>query len=90
MEPVVAKKAVKKKTATVDFEAALKELENLVEEMEHGEITLEQSLKNFERGIELTRTCQKALQDAEQKVQILTQQGGEETLEDFSTDSEQA
>ena len=81
----------KKKTDKIDFESAIKELERLVEQMEQGDITLEQSLANFERGIELSRTCQKALQEAEQKVQILTQKQGEDTVEDFhveSTDTE--
>ena len=82
------KKVVSKKTNKIDFEASLKELENIVEQMEQGEITLEQSLQNFERGIELTRACQKALQEAEQKVQILTQQNGEEVIEEFSVDSD--
>ena len=77
----------KKKTDKIDFESAIKELETLVEQMEQGDITLEQSLENFERGIELTRACQKALQEAEQKVQILTQKQGEETIEDFPTES---
>ena len=77
----------KKKTEKINFESAIKELESLVEQMEQGDITLEQSLKNFERGIELTRACQKALQEAEQKVQILTQKQGEETVEDFHAES---
>lgn len=77
----------KKKTDKIDFEAAIKALETLVEQMEQGDITLEQSLENFERGIELTRACQKALQEAEQKVQILTQKQGEETLEEFHSES---
>ena len=77
----------KKKSDKVDFESAIKELETLVEQMEQGDITLEQSLENFERGIELTRACQKALQEAEQKVQILTQKQGEETVEDFQTEN---
>ena len=55
----------------VDFEAALAELEALVERMESGELTLEQSLQAFERGVTLTRTCQKALKEAEQKVEVL-------------------
>jgi len=54
-----------------DFEAALEELEKLVERMEKGELTLEESLRDFERGIELTRKCQQALQEAEQRVQML-------------------
>ena len=76
----------KKKTDQLNFESAIKELEGLVERMEQGEITLEESLQNFERGIELTRACQKALQEAEQKVQILTQQNGEEIVEEFAPD----
>jgi len=54
------------------FEEVLTELESLVDTLERGELTLEQSLTCFERGIELTRTCQKALDAAEQKVRILT------------------
>lgn len=60
------------------------ELEQLVEQMERGDITLEESLKSFERGIKLTRTCQQALQDAEQKVQILLEKNGQQTLEPFN------
>ena len=61
----------KKTRKSTNFEAAITELESLVEEMEQGDISLEESLKKFERGIELTRTCQQALQEAEQKVQML-------------------
>ena len=68
---------------TFDFEQALAELEQLVERMEQGELSLEQSLKDFERGIALTRACQGALKEAEQKVQILTRQSGQEELEPF-------
>ena len=69
----------KKIRKSTNFEAAIAELEALVEEMEQGDISLEESLKKFERGIELTRTCQQALQEAEQKVQMLIekQQGDE-------------
>lgn len=66
-----------------DFEQALSELEALVERMEQGELSLEQSLKDFERGIELTRACQGALKEAEQKVQLLTSKNGQEQLESF-------
>lgn len=62
----------------------MEELEQLVEQMERGEISLEESLKSFERGIKLTRTCQQALQDAEQKVQILLEKNGQQTLEPFN------
>ena len=57
----------KKDEATLDFEAALDELEKLVARMEEGDLPLEETLKLFERGMELTRQCQKALADAEQK-----------------------
>lgn len=75
----------RKKTVN-QFEEALKELEQLVEQMEQGELTLEESLKSFERGIKLTRTCQTALQEAEQKVQILLEKNGEQRLESFTDD----
>jgi exodeoxyribonuclease VII small subunit len=73
----------RRKTAS-QFEAAMEELEKLVEQMERGDISLEESLKSFERGIKLTRTCQQALQDAEQKVQILLEKNGQQTLEPFN------
>lgn len=65
-----------KKSKTPDFESALHELESIVERMEKGELTLEESLLQFERGVLLTRTCQQSLQDAEQKVQILLKKDG--------------
>ena len=73
-----------KKNTPVDFETALKELETLVEKMEQGDVRLEDSLKHFERGIQLTRQCQQALQAAEQKVQILVEKGGSATTKPFS------
>ena len=57
------------------FEAALAELENLVERMEGGELSLDQSLQAFERGVALTRHCQTALAAAELKVQALSEDG---------------
>ena len=72
----------KKKTPT--FEASLAELEQWVSQLEQGEITLEESLAAFERGITLTRTCQQALQTAEQKVQILIEKNGTQALEPFT------
>lgn len=62
----------------------MQELEQLVEQMERGDLSLEESLKSFERGIKLTRTCQQALQDAEQKVQILLEKNGQQSLEPFN------
>ena len=60
-----------KKSAIPDFEAALAELEKLTEEMERGDQSLEEALKSFQRGVELTRACQKGLVEAEQKVEQL-------------------
>jgi exodeoxyribonuclease VII small subunit len=72
-----------KKKATSLFEDALVELEQLVNRLEHGDMPLEETLQSFERGVNLTRTCQKALQDAEQKVQILIDKNGGQVLESF-------
>ncbi len=71
---IVTKKRAKtaNRPSPGDFEAALEELEKLVERMEKGELTLEESLRDFERGIELTRKCQQALQEAEQRVLMLS------------------
>lgn len=72
----------------IDFEKALAELEQLVETMEKGDLTLEDSLKQFERGVTLTRACQKALAKAEQKVRILTRDNESAELEEFAADSD--
>jgi exodeoxyribonuclease VII small subunit len=79
----VAKKTSTKKASTVDFESALNELEALVEKMEQGDSSLEESLKDFERGVQLTRQCQEQLKQAEQKVQILMQKNEQQSLEPF-------
>lgn len=65
-----------KNKKSVDFEEALDQLEELVEDMENGDLTLEESLKAFEQGIKLTRECQTALSQAEQKVQMLVEENG--------------
>ncbi|MEW6331635.1 MAG: exodeoxyribonuclease VII small subunit [Pseudomonadota bacterium] len=67
----------KKSVTPVNFEAALAELEKIVETMESGEQSLEESLKSFQRGIELTRACQQGLREAEQRVEKLVQKNGE-------------
>ncbi len=72
-----------KKTESLDFEASMLELESLVERMEHGEQSLEDSLKDFERGIALTRSCQKSLQETEQKIQQLIEKNGQDELVPF-------
>jgi exodeoxyribonuclease VII small subunit len=75
----------RKRSSPPDFEQALAELETLVEKMEQGDLSLEESLQSFERGIQLTRNCQQALQAAEQKVQILLEKDGGAQLEDFAS-----
>jgi exodeoxyribonuclease VII small subunit len=59
--------------ALPDLETSLKEIKTLIEKMEHGDLSLEHSLEKFERGINLIKHCQKVLEEAEQKVQILIQ-----------------
>lgn len=62
---------------SLNFERNLEQLETLVTEMESGELSLEDSLSAFEKGIKLTRECQSALQKAEQKVQKLIEENGQ-------------
>ena len=75
---------------TVNLEKAIADLEALVEELESGDLSLEKAMKKFEEGIKLTRGCQAALKEAEQKVEILLKNaGGEEALEDFEIEFHQ-
>ena len=68
-----------------NLEKSLADLESLVEELESGDLPLDKAMKKFEEGIKLTRGCQTALKDAEQKVEILLQSaGGEESLQEFT------
>ena len=71
-----------------NLEKALNDLENLVEELESGDLPLEKAMQKFEEGIKLTRGCQAALKDAEQKVEILLQSAGGEELEDFEVEDD--
>ena len=77
-----------RKRVSTNFEQSLKELEALVERMEQGDLSLEESVKTFERGIELSRQCERALDEAEQKVQILTDKNGQTSTTTFPTDAE--
>jgi exodeoxyribonuclease VII small subunit len=70
----------------VNLEKALGELEKLVEEMEQGKLSLDESLKRFEKGIALTSECQEALQTAELKVQELIEKNGKLIEKDFEVD----
>ena len=81
-----------------DFEQSLGELEALVQKLEQGDVPLEDALKTFERGVALTRQCQTALRTAQQKVEILLANSGqnsshengddEETVEDFEDEDD--
>ncbi|MCF6438917.1 exodeoxyribonuclease VII small subunit [Pseudoalteromonas luteoviolacea] len=73
-----------KKPENMNFEEAVNELESIVQEMEHGELTLEQSLKQFERGIKLAQASNQKLQQAEQKVNILLANDGASAPSEFS------
>ena len=77
-----------RKKQGVDFEASLEELEGLVERMEEGELSLEESLKTYERGIALSRACQKSLDTAEQRIQILSEKDGAAETQNFQPDDE--
>ena len=81
---MATKKTVTKKS--VNFEKALSELEALVEDMENGNLSLEESLKRFEKGIALTTECQQALEKAELKVQELVEKNGKLLEKDFDAD----
>jgi exodeoxyribonuclease VII small subunit len=72
----------------INLEKSLADLEALVEELESGDLPLEKAMKKFEEGIKLTRGCQAALKEAEQKVEILLKSaGGDETMEEFDEGS---
>ncbi len=75
-------------TKKFDLEKSLADLEELVEELESGDLPLETAMKKFEDGIKLTRGCQAALKDAEQKVQILLKSAGGEELGEFEIDDD--
>ncbi len=75
-----------RKSKTVDFEQALGELEAVVERLEHGELPLEEALKQFERGVELARGCEASLKQAEQRVEILLQKTPDAAPEPFDAE----
>jgi exodeoxyribonuclease VII small subunit len=68
----------------LDFEQALRELESVVERLERGDLPLEEALRVFERGVDLTRQCQGALKSAQQRVDALMKRNGELEPEPFS------
>ena len=68
------------------FEAGLEELERIVKEMESGDLPLERALELFEKGMKLSETCRKQLEDAETRVEILIKRAGEMQPQPFKTD----
>ncbi|MCH9693114.1 MAG: exodeoxyribonuclease VII small subunit [Gammaproteobacteria bacterium] len=72
----------------INLEKSLADLEELVEELESGDLPLEKAMKKFEEGIKLTRGCQVALKEAEQKVEILLKSAGGDSLEEFEVDDD--
>jgi exodeoxyribonuclease VII small subunit len=76
----------KEKQKIPDFEQALEELESLVEQLETGELSLDQSLERFKRGVELTRHCQSVLDQAQQTVQQLADPEDESSAMPFESD----
>ena len=73
----------------IEFEKALEQLEALVEKMESGELSLEDSLLSFEKGISLTRQCNRSLSEAEQTVKMLMEKNGQDSLVDAELDDEE-
>jgi exodeoxyribonuclease VII small subunit len=78
-----------KKPKTFDFEANMQDLADIVEKIEGGELSLEEAMQQFEKGIKLTKECHQALQTAEQKVKILLEQAGSYSLEEFADADEE-
>ena len=72
----------------INLEKSLADLEELVEELESGDLPLETAMKKFEEGIKLTRGCQTALKEAEQKVEILLKSAGGDKLSEFEVEED--
>jgi exodeoxyribonuclease VII small subunit len=72
----------------VNLEKSLADLEELVDELESGDLPLEKAMQKFEEGIKLTRACQNALKEAEQKVEILLKSADGDVLEDFDVEDD--
>ena len=68
---------------TLSFEAGLQQLENIVKEMEGGDLPLERALELFERGMKLSEACRKQLEEAETRIEILTRRAGEMQAQPF-------
>ncbi|WP_282066204.1 exodeoxyribonuclease VII small subunit [Vibrio rotiferianus] len=77
-----------KKPENMTFEATIEELDGLVDQLENGDLALDDALRKFERGIALARAGQTKLSDAEQRVSILLSEDDEAPLSDFNPESE--
>lgn len=84
----MAKKTAPEASPVARFEQSLEELEQLVEKMEHGEMSLEESLAAYERGVGLYRQCQSALEQAELRVRLLSDPGRPDEAEPFAPPSD--
>ena len=84
MAKKTAPEAASEASPVAHFEQSLDELEQLVEKMEHGDLTLEASLAAYERGVGLCRQCQAALEQAELRVRLLTDPEQPERGEPFA------
>lgn len=83
----MARKTTPEASPVADFEKSLESLEQLVEKMEHGEMSLEDSLAAYERGVGLYRHCQTALEQAELRVRLLSDPQDPASAEPFATDA---
>nr|WP_275974115.1 MULTISPECIES: exodeoxyribonuclease VII small subunit [Shewanella] len=79
---------VAKKPENLSFEDSLSELEKIVTDLEHGDVSLDDALKQFERGIKLVRNSQSKLENAQQKVAVLMQEEGVDTLKPYDVEGE--
>lgn len=76
----------RKKIENLSFEQSLTELEIIVQQLEQGDVSLEEAMALFERGLNLSQTNQSKLKDAEQKISILVNKNGQQAIEDFTVD----
>ncbi len=74
----------------IDFEEALKKMEEIVKSLEEGELSLSKSLKKFEEGVELAKFCEKRLDEAERKIQKLVEREGKIKLESIEEKNEES
>lgn len=71
---------------TINFEENMEKLEKIVNELEKGELNLDDSVKKFEEGIQLSKECNKILEEAEKKITILLEEAGTTEEKEFKTD----